>query len=203
MQTINKEESLAGKYKNIFIRSKNLIVSPKQEWLLIYQEKSDLNSILSSYNLPYIGALAFISFLSILTAHQGHSFELALKHGISQFSSFFFGLFICYFITYKIIPQFVLKPNGKNIKLLAFKLTAYSSIFLYLVKISTYLIPQIYYLQAIGIYVAYLVWKGTKNIGEFESKDLRVVFTIIVTTLLLFIPYVISYFLMRFTGISF
>lgn len=197
MQTTNKQENLTSRYRNIFTRSKNLIALPKQEWISIYREKTDINSILSSYNLPYIAILSLVTFISFLATHQDLPFETALKHAISQFSSFFFGLYICYFMTIKIIPQFIQKTNNQNIKLLAFKLTAYSSILLYLVKITTALIPQIYYLQIIGIYVGYIVWTGTKGIGKFETKDLRVVFTIIVTSLLIFIPYIISYLFIR------
>lgn len=201
MQTTNKQESLLGRYKNIFTRCKNLLASPKQEWIFIYGEKTDRNTILGSFNLPFIAIISLVTFIGFLTNHQDLSFEIALKHALSQFSAFFFGLFICYFITLKIMPQFVQKTNDKNINILVFKLIAYSSTLLYLVEISTALIPQIYYLQIITIYVAYVVWTGTEGIGKFETKDLRIVFTVIVTILLIFIPYMIAYFFIQFSRI--
>ncbi|WP_430937160.1 Yip1 family protein [Saccharicrinis sp. 156] len=192
MEATKKQESLTEKYKSLFVRTKNLIVSPKQEWKAIHNETSDINIILSNYVLPYMAVLSLITFVSYIGSHQGYPFETALKRALSQFASFFFGLYISYFIVLKIIPKFTVRTYHKNLKLLAFKIAAYNSIILYLIVIATALIPQIYFLQIIGIYTAYLVWIATHGIGKFESHDLRVVFTVIVSLLLMFVPYFIS-----------
>ncbi len=189
MKTNNIPESMRSKYRNLFIRTKNLIISPKEEWETIYKEKSDMNGILANYILPYLGAMALLSFVSYMAVHIGYPFEAALKNSILLFTSFFFGLYITYFITLNIIPKFTLKTYGNDVKILAYKITAYSSIILYLVKITTDLIPQIYFLQILGLYLGYMVWLGSNEIGKFESTDIRVVFTIIVSVLLLFVPY--------------
>ncbi len=189
MKTNNIPESMSLKYRNLFIRTKNLIVSPKEEWEIIYEEKSDMNLILANYILPYIGALSLVSFVSYIAARSGYPFEPALKHAIVLFASFFIGLYVTYFITLKIIPKFTLKTYGNDIKILAYKITAYSSIILYLVKITTALIPQIYFLQILGLYIGYIVWQGSNEVGKFESTDLRIVFTVIVSVLILFVPY--------------
>jgi len=201
MAVTNKQQSLSSQYKNLFIRTKNLIISPKNEWKVIFSEKSDINNILANYVLPYIGALSLITFISYMASHQNYPYESALKHALSQFSSFFFGLYISYFITLNIIPKFTLQTNTQNIKLLAYKIIAYCSTILYLIKIVVALIPQIYYLMILGGYVIYLVWLATKDMGQFETRDLRVVFTVIVSTLLLFVPYFISVLFMKFIGI--
>lgn len=200
MKTSQKQESMGEKYKLLFSRTKNLIVSPKSEWSTIHTEKSDLNSILSEYALPYIGVLTLITFVSYITSHQGYAFSSALKFALSEFTSLFGGLYITYFITLNILPKFTLTVNSSDLKNVAFKICAYGSIILYLVKILIELIPQVVYLQIIALYTAYIVWLGTKEIGEFESKDLRVVFTIIVSVLLLFIPYFISKLFIQFVG---
>ncbi len=201
MEATNKQESLSTKYKNLFIRTRNLIVSPKTEWEEIHKEKSDINYILAGHVLPYIGALSLITFVSYIASHHNYPFESALKLALSQFASFFFGLHIAYFITLNIIPKFTIKTNTKDLKQLAFKITAYCSTVLYLIKIVIALVPQIYYLQVVGIYVVYLAYLGTKNMGTFESRDMRIVFTVIVSTLLLFVPYFISVVFMKFIGI--
>ncbi|SMO78390.1 hypothetical protein SAMN06265379_107159 [Saccharicrinis carchari] len=189
MSANNIPESMSAKYRDLFVRTKNLIVTPKQEWQAIFNEKSDANMILANYVLPYIGALSLLSFVSHLASHSSYPFESALKQAVLLFTSFFLGLYVTYFITIKLIPKFTVKTYASDIKILAYKLTAYSSLILYLVKISTALIPQIYFLHILGLYVAYLVWLGSGKLGEFESIDLRIVFSIIVSVLLLFVPY--------------
>lgn len=189
MKQNNIPESMRSRYRNLFIRTKNLIISPKEEWEVIYSEKSDMNSILANYVLPYIGALSLLSFVSHIAVHNGYRLEAALKGAILLFTSFFLGIYITYFITFKILPKFTLKTYSNDLRILAYKLTAYSSIILYLVKITTDLIPQIYFLQIFGLYLGYMVWLGSGEMGKFESTDLRVVFTIIVSVLLLFVPY--------------
>ncbi len=202
MEATKKQESMSKKYKELFNRTRNLIISPKQEWEEIYNDKSsDISSILSTYILPYLGVLSLLTFISHIASHQDYQYASALKQALSMFASFFFGLYITYFITLNIIPNFTIKTSHKNIKLLAFKLIANSSIILYLIKIAIALIPQIYYLQALGLYSGYLIWLGTLNLGQFESKDLRIVFTIIVSVLILFVPYFISFVFMRFIGL--
>lgn len=189
MKANNIPESMRAKYRNLFIRAKNLIVSPKEEWETIYSEKSDMNEILANYVLPYIGILSLLSFVSYIASRAGYPFEPALKHAVLIFASFLLGLYLIYFITLKIIPRFTLKTYGNDVKILAYKITAYSSIILYLVKITTALIPQIFFLQILGLYVGYMVWLGSNEVGKFESTDLRVVFTVIVSVLILFVPY--------------
>ncbi|WP_075590492.1 Yip1 family protein [Labilibacter marinus] len=204
MSTSQKQESMAEKYKLLFSRTRNLIVSPKSEWSSIHAEKSDLNSILGNYILPYIGVLTLLTFVGYITSHQGYDqgydFAPALKYALADFTALFGGLYITYFITLNILPKFTVKINASDLKSLSFKICAYSSIVLYLVKMVVTLVPQASYLLALTIYTGYIVWLGTKEIGEFESKDLRVVFTIIVSALLLFIPYFISNLFIRFVG---
>ncbi|GAF04153.1 Yip1 family protein [Saccharicrinis fermentans] len=200
MEATKKQESLGEKYKKLLVRTKNLLIAPKQEWDSIHKEKSDINNILSDYVLPYLATLSLITFISYIASHQGYPFETALKKALSQFASFFFGLYISHFIILKIIPKFTLNTFSNNLKLLSFKISAYNSIILYLIVIITSLIPQIYFLQFIGIYTIYLVWLATKGMGEFESRDLRVVFTIIVSLLLMFVPYFISIIFIEIVG---
>ena len=201
MEKTSKQESISEKYKHLFVRSRNLIISPKKEWELIINEKTDNNNILGGYVLPYIGVLSLITFISYLASHHNLPYESALKRALSEFTSFFFGLYIAFYITLNILPKFALKISAKDVKNIAFKLTAYSSIAIYIVKIASALIPQIYFLQFMAIYCAYLVWIGTGYLGQFESRDLRIVLTVIVSTLLLFIPYFISILFIQFVGI--
>lgn len=192
MQTKKKPESLAYRYKKLFSRTKNMILSPKQEWINIFKEKSDYNSILSNFVLPYIGIITLITFISSLTTLHVVDYTLALKSALSKFCSLFLGLLGSYYITTSIIPKFVQKPLDKNVKLLAIKIIAYSSIIIYLANIAISLMPQLYFLQIVTLYIGYLIWLGAKHLGQYENKDLRIVFTIVVTLLLLLLPYMIS-----------
>jgi hypothetical protein len=201
MHISNKSESLANRYKNIILRTKNLILFPKKEWEIIFNEKGDFNKVISEFSLPYIGIITLISFISSLMSHHQLDFSLALRTAVAQFASFFLGLLICYFIAVKTIPQFVKKVASKDVKLLAIQLSAYSSIIIYLIKITISLIPQLYFIQITALFTGYLVWLGSKQLGDYENNDLRIVLTIIVSLLLLLLPYMISVIIIRFSGI--
>ncbi len=192
-----RNESLITRYKNIFIRAKNLIITPKKEWDSILKEKSDLNSILTSFTLPYLTIITVISFISKLFNLQKPDFTIALKSGILEFTSFFIGLLIIYYVIIKTIPNFF--NNLKDPKSTAIKLTAYSSIVTYIIQIIVLLIPQVFVLWGISLYTFYIVWTALPQVGEMQNKDQRVVFTIILSLLVLFIPYLISVIFLRFT----
>ena len=201
MERTSRQESLSEKYKNLFVRSKNLIVSPKKEWESIFNEKSDINNVLASYVLPYLGILSLITFVSYIASHHNVPYEAALKRALSEFTSFFFGLYVTFYITKNILPKFTSKLYFSDVKNISYKLIAYSSIAIYLVKIAIALIPQLNILQFMGVYCAYLAWAGTGYIGAFETRDLRIVLTVVVSVLLLFVPYFISMLFFQFVGI--
>lgn len=70
MEATKKQESLGEKYKKLLVRTKNLLIAPKQEWDSIHKEKSDINNILSDYVLPYLATLSLITFISYIASHQ-------------------------------------------------------------------------------------------------------------------------------------
>ncbi len=201
MDSKNQQQSLINRYKNIFIRTKNLIISPQSEWEAIHSEKSDFNKILSEFALPYLAIITLISFINAIMAHQDPDFTFALKNAIGQFTAFFLTLIITYFILIKIIPQFAKTQKSAQVKDIAIKTVAYSMVVILILRITTLLIPQIYFLQIAGLYTAFLVWHATKHIGNFESKDFRIVLTIIITLLILFLPYLLWVMFIRFSGI--
>jgi hypothetical protein len=201
MQTSKKQEKLSERYRNLYSRSKKLILSPQQEWSIIFKEKNDINTILATFIFPYIALITAFSFSSYLLSNKEIPYTIALKQATFQFTSLFLSLLVTYFITYKIIPKFVVKTASNNIKLLAFKLAAYSSVIIYLVKILSFLIPQTTIIYLLSFYTGYLVWSGTKHIGKFENKDVQIVFTVIVSTLLLFTPFMIIKALLQFSTI--
>ncbi len=202
MKTGNKE-SLRTKYKSLFIRTKNLVITPKKEWNNIYEENSDINSILSGYILPYIGVLALVSFISHLNLHSdSDKYITALKQALAMFSALFFGLYITYYITKQIMPKFTVNSNEKDLNIYAFKLIAYSSVILYLIQLIVAFIPELFFFQALSLYTGYIVWKGSEYIGRFESNEQRITFSAIVGILLLFVPYFLFKLIVEFSGLS-
>jgi hypothetical protein len=199
MQISDKQEKLSNRYKNLLTRSKKLILSPNPEWNVIFKEKNDINTIISTFSLPFIAVITALSFISFLLFHQELPYTIALKHATFQFTGFFIGLLVTYYITYNIIPKFVLKTTSKSVKLFAFKLAAYSSVIIYLIKIVSFLSPQTIIINILSLYAGYLVWLGTKHIGKFENKDTQITFTAIVTILLLVTPYMIIKVLLQFS----
>ncbi len=199
MKSTTQQQSLISKYKNIFVRTKKIIVSPQKEWDSIFAEKTDFNQVLSDFLLPYLAIITFITFINSITGHQNTDFAFAIKNALGQFTSYFLALFIIYYLLIQIIPQFAKTEKTDSLKNIAIKTTAYSMVIVFILKILTLLIPQIYFLQIANLYTGYLVWHSTKFIGKFENKDFRIVLTIIITLLILFLPYLLSVIFFRLT----
>ncbi|MCW3805970.1 YIP1 family protein [Plebeiibacterium marinum] len=194
MNSKNTQESIINRYKNIFLRTKNLLITPQKEWVVIFSEKSDFNKILSEFALPYIAIITLIAFVNSFTAHQDPDFTFALKNAIAQFTSYFGALVAIYYILINSIPRFAQISKKADIKELSVKITAYSMVVVFLIEILVLLIPQFYLFQigGLGLYTGYIVWVGLNYLGDFETKDLKIVLTIIITLLILLLPYMIS-----------
>ncbi len=201
MKSNTQQQSLISKYKNIFSRTKQLIISPDKEWKTIFEERTDFNLILSDFLLPYLAIITLITFINAITGHQNTDFTFALKNAIGQFTSYFIAFFFIYYLLIQIIPQFAKAKKNDLLKIMAAKTTAYSMVIVFILKILTLLIPQVFFLQIANIYTGYLVWHSTKYIGEFENKDFKIVLTIIITLLILFLPYLLSLIFFRLTGL--
>ncbi len=185
------QENIIHKYKSLIYRTKEILINGDKEWKVIFSEKKENNDVLSDHTLPYLFIITLITFVSYITNHTGYLFGLALIDAVRSFASYFIALFLIYILTRKILTSFVEKPISKNINLLSFKLVSYGFTIMFLSEIISLLIPQLYFIKFANILTFLIVWQGAGTIGKYEKIDYQVVLTIIISLLIIFMPYLL------------
>ncbi len=182
---INKETiGFVAMYRNLITRLKDLMISPRKEWGIIFSEKMSVNEVLGQFSLPLIGVYTAAVFVGYLLSHKGLNFEIALKKAVFTFSSYFFGLYLAYFLLSKAMVLF----RQEMEKEMVFKLVAFSSVIMYLVGIITSLFPETYFIgYLVNLYLTYLVWVGIDK-TETTTKEGHVWQTVLFSVVVLTIP---------------
>ncbi|MBI5538446.1 MAG: YIP1 family protein [Bacteroidia bacterium] len=147
-------------FKAIFIRSKNILFNPVEEWIKIDQEKSGTTNAIFGYALPYILAIS-ISSLTILlfTGIRWYSLSFVIINTISNIITPFSVIIFSSIIINAISTKFESVKNINN----AFKLVIYSYTAAFLTSIAAGLIPIALFSSLIGIagiYSCYTLWTG-------------------------------------------
>ncbi len=181
-QSVNTEQM----YRNIWQTLRSLISHPIREWQNIHRNSATLNDMLGNYALPQIGIITLATFVSFLINQQAFIFELALKRAILVFSALFGGLFIAWYMVFRLMKYFHFMSSRE----LAAKLTIYSSTPLYLVSFITALIPEFFFVHVFAIYCFYLSWTGIRDIPG-PGSERKFAFSMIVGFAVLLIPYLI------------
>ncbi|MCU4155453.1 DUF1282 family protein [Carboxylicivirga sp. A043] len=179
--------SLGVLYKNLIGRLKELIISPRKEWALIIGERKPINEVLAQFNLPLIGLYTSAVFIGYLLSYQELDFQSALKEAVFTFSSYFFGLYLSYYLLNGLLGVFKFDVDKTTV----FQLVAYSSSILYLSGTVAALIPEtIIIASIINLYVVYLVWMGIALIKDF-AKEQRIWMTTVCSVVILVTPMLI------------
>lgn len=188
-----KQESLARRYQQLFARSINLMVKPKQEWTVILNEKNDSNAILSTFVLPYVFLATLITFIKYLVVYSNFEFGEAIKQALAVFSSLFFTYLIgCQILMYA-LPGFLNKElNKSSLNRLSASLIAYSSLSVFIYQILILVVPNMSILVVVLLYSVYLIWIGLSEFDNFKQSDFKVVVTIIISGIVLIMPFFLS-----------
>ena len=177
----NKKVSQSS-YKDLFLRLKNIIVTPEKEWIEIKYENRTLNDIITNYSLPLIGFLSILTFLSELIDTKKFIWEIALKKSAITFISLFGGLLLSYLLLKKLSKLKLFS----NIKGYYFELIAYPSGFIYIVLFLVILIPELFFFRFATLFIGYIYWRMLKD-------KLSILAVIVLTFIILVIPEIISY----------
>ncbi|MCG8583006.1 MAG: YIP1 family protein [Bacteroidales bacterium] len=176
--------SLSVLYKNLIGRLKELMVNPRKEWEIIFNERKQINEVLAQFSFPLIGLYTSVVFLGYLLSHQELDFESALKEAVFTFSSYFFGLYLCYYLFGKLLSVFNIVID----KVTIFSIVAYSSGVLYLSGSISALVPEtIIIASIINLYVVYLIWMALSAIADY-AKEQRVWMTFVGSVAVLLMP---------------
>ena len=111
---------------NVVERAKNIIVTPKAEWLVIAAEVPDTARIFKGYVLPLalILAIAHIIGLGVIGRGMVSSFSRAIAMGLIQFGVAFVGVYLSAYVIAFLAPRFASQQDmGRAVQLVAYSFT--------------------------------------------------------------------------------
>ena len=111
---------------DIVERVKNIIMTPKTEWLVIAAEEPNTAQIFKGYVLPLalIPAIAHIIGLSVIGRGMMSSFSWGIAMGLIQFILAFVGVYISAYVIAFLAPRFGSQQDmGRAVQLVAYSYT--------------------------------------------------------------------------------
>ena len=137
------------------LHAREILLHPKQEWLVIEKEPTSVSDLYRSYIAPLaaIGPLAAVIGLS---AFGVRSLGRALVSGIASWVLALIGVFVLSLIIDGLAPSFA----GQRDRVQALKLAAYASTAAWCAGIFA-LVPPLAFLGVLGLYSLYLFYSGT------------------------------------------
>jgi hypothetical protein len=111
---------------DIVERVKNIIRTPKTEWLVIAAEEPNTAQIFKGYVLPLalIQAIAHTIGLGVIGRGMGASFSWAIAMGLIQFVLAFVGVYVSAYVIAYLAPRFGSQQDmGRAVQLVAYSYT--------------------------------------------------------------------------------
>ena len=111
---------------DVFQRAKNIIMTPKTEWLVIAAEEPITAEIFKGYVLPLalIPAIACVIGLGVIGMGMMSSFSWGIAMGLIQFILAFVGVYISAYIIAFLAPKFGSQQDmGRAVQLVAYSYT--------------------------------------------------------------------------------
>ena len=152
-------------YKNVFLRAKQVLVSPLTEYQAIEQENTPHTKTLTSYLLPLLVIPAIFAFIGYgMFFYKGYNgeyhtyFTWGFKWAIEQIFLLIGGIYLTSFIINALAENFSATKNLNNV----FSLVAYAYTPIFLAGVF-HIFPAIWWLVYIaGLYGLYLLFVGLK-----------------------------------------
>ena len=170
---------------NLIDRVKNILLTPKTEWLVIRSENSTVSSLLTSYVIP----LSLIpALVALLTGLMWTTITYGLVSAILAVIGAVIGYYVGTYVTDGLAPSF---SSEKDINRSA-QLTAYSYTAVAVASILG-LIPFLGILVILAgyLYSVYLMYLGTSPIKN-TPEDKRVVYVIVIVVIQIVIYFILN-----------
>jgi len=179
---------MAGILKNMVEKAWGIIILGNTAWDKIGAEKASASAIRRQYVYPWIITAIVVTFLFGLLYTSDKALETAILDviitTISLLGAYFISNLMCFAYLKKASPELASKVNCETI-------IAYSYTVIILIDIATVIIPSLFFLRILSIFVAYVIWEGCRAIWllkEDERGNIVLVFSIVI----IFIPIIIS-----------
>ncbi|HLP03960.1 MAG TPA: YIP1 family protein [Paludibacter sp.] len=186
---------MSSKIKNILSSSWGLFTSTAETWEKIAVQNSTVNEVRKNFVYPWIVFCVFIVGISNGIYAQDKHIETGILNAIITGISLFGG----YFLTNRICFWYLRKQqNGASTYKASETLVSYSFTCLFALKAITTILPGLFFLQILNVFIAYLVWEGcgaVLKLNEDERGNIVLVFSLVIILVPLLISSVIHFIL--------
>jgi hypothetical protein len=173
--------------RNIYNRTRTLIVRPQQAWQEINFEKRTKREAILEYLLPMsvvIGICTMLGSLFFADIEDSISFGYVLINGVISFLIVFLEVILAGWLITEISESFDAKVDSNMI----FSLVIYSHAPFFLALAISRLFPQLLFLMITGIYSFFVFWLGISNLLRIdEDKKIIYLFLSSLIMILLFL----------------
>ena len=170
---------------DVFQRAKNIIMTPKTEWLVIAAEEPITAEIFKGYVLPLalIPAIACVIGLGVIGMGMMSSFSWGIAMGLIQFILAFVGVYISAYIIAFLAPKFGSQQDmGRAVQLVAYSYTP-----AWVAGILS-IVPALGVLGFVGaLYGLYLMYLGLPHI--MKTPQDKVVAYLVVSIIAVIVTY--------------
>jgi thiosulfate reductase cytochrome b subunit len=177
---------------NIIERAKQIMLKPKDEWVVIDQESTSIKDLVTSYLIP----LALIPTIASLIGYgfffKFHSFGFGIKYAILYFITYVGGAFLTAWVIDALAPSFGSTKDFR--KALQLVIYAYTPMMVAAVVMIFPALSPIMLLA--GLYSLYLVYLGLKPLMKTPDDKLTIYFVVSLVVLVV-VFFVISTILTR------
>ena len=168
---------------NVFERAKQILLKPKEEWIVIDQENTSVKELATKYLIPLALISAVASFIGFSFFTKMNSVSLGLKYGIMFFLVYVGGAFITAWIIDALATSFgSTKDFRKAMQLVVYSYTPM------LVAAVVLIFPSLNWIITLaGIYSLYILYLGFKPL--MKTPDDKVTIYFIVSLVVLVVVY--------------
>ena len=170
-------------------RVRGIILKPKEEWLVIDKEQTDVATLFRTYVMPVSAIPPLATFLGTVifgaTIYTGAARPTIVGALVSAIISYALGLVGVYIIA-RVIDYFAPQNGGQSNRVQAFKVAAYASTPSWLAGIFS-LVPALAGLGILGLYGVYLLYLGLPVLMRVpQEKATSYTVTVIIATIVVF-----------------
>ncbi|MDL2289984.1 hypothetical protein LJB95_01090 [Paludibacteraceae bacterium OttesenSCG-928-F17] len=174
--------------KNMFKRAWGIIISGNVTWDKIAEEKKSVSIIRKQYIYPLMIFCIILAFLFDTLYASDRRIETGILSvivtSLSMFGGYYISNILCFIYLKRYRPELASKTECETI-------VAYSYTIIILIEILISIIPSLFFLRILSMFVGYVVWEGTRAMWQLKEEE-RGNIVLIFSIIIIFIPIVIS-----------
>ena len=177
---------------NVIERAKQIILKPKEEWVVIDQESTSAKDLVIGYLMPLAIIPTVASLIGYGFFYKFHSFGFGIKYAIMYFITYVGGAFLTAWIIDALAPSFGSPRDFRK----ALQLVVYSYTPMMVAGV-VMIFPALSPIMLLaGLYSLYLLYLGFKPLMKTPDDKLMTYFVVSLVVLVV-VYFVISTILMR------